>query len=202
MYENFPSSLSRQYPIPSEVSSWLSGKAQSILKNLLELQAYFNGRRDLPNGVKDELRWWLNLSYGDVTKILSFCSGKEWSTRDVSLMLNKGSVGLEEVLVKYGLLKETSEQKQQRESIERTPEFVEFANRLWTLVHLPPRGDARTLLNKLLDEQKIKHPLYDEASRLIDEVNLGNMLWDDYCKQIQELFNSFNVKPQEKPETR
>lgn len=173
--------------LESYIGTWLVEKSQSVLKNAVESYEDFRRREDLPEDFAEAFRSSLYPILYNSTKILSFATGKEWSTKEPDLIWEKGRDGLDEVLVKYGCLAEgeTVEGKKRIQA-------QNFASDLKELKQLlsKPRCPSRTLIQELLMKQRkigIQDPILDEISGLIESVTMGELSWDECADSASRL---------------
>ncbi len=169
--------LSSQHP--GDMSGWLKEKSQSLLEQVTLLYDDLRKRDDLPEGLMNDLESYLYLVFENSTKILSFASGAEWQARDRDTIIEQGTSGLEEVLVKYGLLDETSEDK-------RTRKIQAFVKKFKVLVH-EPGHIARTRIHEMLVKEGFEDPATNEISGLIEKVTMGELPWEEFVNLATDL---------------
>jgi len=169
--------LSSQHP--GDMSGWLKEKSQSLLEKVTLLYDDLRKRDDLPEGLMNDLESYLYLVFENSTKILSFASGAEWQARDRDTIIEQGTSGLEEVLVKYGLLDETSEDK-------RTRKIQAFVKKFKVLVH-EPGYIARTRIHEMLVKEGFEDPTTNEISDLIEKVTMGELPWEEFVNLATDL---------------
>ncbi len=167
------------------MAPWLAEKSQYILEGLVAIYEDFRKKDNLPNDLMDILTTYLSGIFYDATKILSFASGGEWSISDRSIIIEKGKKGLEEVLVSYGLLEETTEEKTKRQTFEKVENLV---NKLKELLK-EPRYEARPRIHKLLLKEGFDDTIVNQISDLTEDVTMGELPWDRYIKLCQTLLN-------------
>ena len=151
-----------------DMGPWLCEKSEYAARSLVDFYENIRNRNDLPDGLLKESRSYLAASIYDLTKVISFASGGEWSPEDTKLILDNGKDGLEEILFKYGLLKETTKQRIAREQLERENKLKELAHNIMVSFS-KPRGEARPYINELIDHIGIKHPFVTCVSELTDK---------------------------------
>lgn len=173
----------RSSQFPYDMSAWLVEKSQFILEWLVRLYEDFRKKDDLPEGLMDNLTDWLAPVFYDATKILSFASGGKWSPDDREIILEKGVVGLEEILVKYELLRETTEDRLRRKTYEKIQSFVEHLKELLG----EPRDTARTQIHELLFKEGFDNSIVNEISDLTEKVTMGELHWDEYVHLVKNL---------------
>lgn len=166
-----------------DMSPWLVEKSQFGLEWLVRLYEDFRKRDDLPEGLMDNLTDWLAPVFYDATKILSFASGGKWSPGDRDIILEKGMSGLEDILVEYGLLHETTEGKRWRTTHEKMQNLVKHLSELLS----QPMYPARTQIHELLDKEGLDDPIVNEISNLTEKVTMGELPWDEYVKLAKNL---------------
>ena len=179
---------------PHDMSWWLTEKAQHVLQFMVYLYEDFRERDDLPEQFIEDFMFYLYPILSDSTKILSFSSGAEWSTEDRALILDEGRPGLEKVLVRYGLLHETTEEKTKHELPSSINGFVSGLEELLAGTKDP----SRTLINELLSTTRINEPILDKIEKLTENINMGELPWEEYVDSANLLLEELKKKyPQE-----
>lgn len=173
--------------LQSYIGTWLVEKSQSVLENVVKLCEDFRRREDLPEEFAKAFPSYLVPILYNSTKILSFATDKEWSIKDPDLIWEKGRDGLEEVLVKYGLLDEDKTVEGKRKIRARN-----VASDLEELKHLlrGTKYPSRTLIHELLRKIDIQDPLLDEISGLTESLTMGELSWDEYANSASRLVDN------------
>ncbi len=164
------------------MAPWLVEKSQFTLEWLVRLYDDFRQKDDLPEDAMDNLTDWLSPVFYDVTKIVSFASGGEWSPEDRDAILKDGMAGLEQIFVKYGLLQETTEERRKRERKEQTETLLVQLKLLLT----KPR-DSASQINQLLFQKGFDSPIVNEMTNLTEKRFMGELTWEEYINFLTEL---------------
>lgn len=177
---------------PYNMNSWCIEKSRNVLKSLTSIVEMFNNNEI---SFKDEDHRDFMVSFlvnglKDATKIYGFCCGAILDEDYGSLILQNGGDGLEQVMVKFGQLKETTKQKEFRELkslIENLNNLLTDENFNRTLIHDVIRNYKNNVKNVEKDIQAIEN--------LIEKVTMGEMKKDEFIeiakltlKKIQETY--------------
>lgn len=169
-----------------DMGPWLIEKTARVVKSLSENLDLAKMSSNLQ--LENQIRAVLNDTLHDLTKILSFASGGDWSPNDQELILSHGVTGYERIAIKYGIIDESYVTNDKRFEI-FTTKFQEYIS-----------GDVssnRTLIHELLVECNLKHKIIDRISMLIDDVSMGNRKWIDFTAEASELLKELLAKRDE-----
>ncbi len=171
------------------MAAWCHEKAEHSLASIARA---LDEARSLVvrDGVEKEILL-MNFSFAiwDASKLLAFSCGADWNPSDPEIIFEQGYAGFEKVLVRYGLLDETSEDKQRklREN---------FIHQLEILLD-GDRTPNRTLLHELIAKKDLRHPKLDRLSDMLEKVTMGEMAWAvfvengrAYVKELREELSS------------
>jgi hypothetical protein len=172
----------RSSQFPYDMGPWLTEKSQNILQELALLYDECRKRNDLPEELKNNLEEYLSGIFWDCTKILSFASGGTWDTEDRDIIIGDGLIGLERILVKYGLKSETTEDRHKRVRGEKKQTLIAQLEELLN----EPRG-VETRVNELLFKEGYDDPIIKEMIQMTEQRSRGEITWDEYRNLITEL---------------
>jgi hypothetical protein len=153
---------------PYNMAAWHYEKCLSILESIAcicDLQS--------TNNAQDKVRSNLYAAAYDATKLLSFSCGSYWNTSDPDLIVEKGRNGLEELLVKYGVLKETTEDERHRKSNEILIDILIALNS-------DTASTARTSIHELLAKIPSSDHEWEPIKDLTESLTMGEMTWTAY----------------------
>lgn len=179
---------------PYDMSAWCIEKSSGVLKDIVESLEYFEKvKDDLPNSIKEDLYYRLSSPINNITKVVAFSCGAEWSTDDPDLILKGGYDGYELVAYKYGLIKATKEQIKQKEEEVKIGYFQFFLLELEKLIS-GGQANNRTLIHVLLDKTRSKDPYVEEVRELIEEVTMGRLDWVTFQQKTQSGIKKYKNK--------
>jgi len=188
--------LSEEYLSKLEryIESWVVEKSRSVLENVVELYEDFRRGDDLPEELVKTFQLHLHPVIYNSTKILSFTTSKEWAVRDPYSIWEQGGTGLDEVLVKYGLLDEgeTAEAKKRARIQSLLRELGELKELLSGM-----RYPSRIWIHGVLLPIHIQDPLLDEILHLTERVTMGELSWDEYVNSASRLVEDLTTKYRE-----
>ncbi|MBG7617524.1 MAG: hypothetical protein IZT57_04050 [Chloroflexi bacterium] len=169
-----PKIRSSQYEY--EMTDWLLDHSQALLTEAIELSA------ELRSTAKqnDEALIKLNSIITNSSKLLAFASGGDWAEQDVKMLLAEGSAGLEKLLVKYGLLEETSEDIEKQN-------IASFVTKLKPLIYEPAQV-IRDESRQILSGYGFSQTLIDRIIEMLGHVSRGELKWVEFVAQATELF--------------
>ncbi len=163
----------RSSRFPYDMSSWCAEKTANVGRDIAHLITLVD-RTDLDYNTKENLRLHLSSAAGDISKLMSFSTGANWSVDDGRAIQSDGIQGYEEVAVKYGLLNKSADEC-------TITSLQKFLDELSLLVG----GDQypnRTFIHELLRRSDVKHPIFQTASDAIEKVTMREMQWQDFQK--------------------
>jgi len=169
------------------IEAWVAEKSQHVLEGVSELYEEIHKRDGVPPEITEAVEFWLSPVIYDATKLLAFATDKEWSTEDRDAICDHGRSGLEQVLVKYGLLCEdqttTGRQRVQAQSL------LGNLEELRALLNGPPYP-SRTMIHEVLLQVRLKDQRIDALSELTERVAMGELSWEEYRKQASVLLEN------------
>lgn len=174
-----PKIRSSQYEY--DMADWLIEKAKAMLTETTLLYESLGKSDDLSEELTYELEKRFNYILRNATKILAFACGGDWDAEDGQLIVKNGKAGLERVLVKYGLLEETSEDK-------RRGEIHAFLNQLKPLTY-ESMQIIRDKTRQVLSEAGLSSDATDRIIDLLGQVSKGQLNWAEFVVKATELFN-------------
>lgn len=128
-------------------------------------------------GLRQELRFRLEIIAANATKLLSFSRGADWSLEDARQIQVAGYNGYQEVAVKYGILNQTDKQRERNQLLSFITE----------LEHLIGGEQAnRTLIHELLRRTNVKDPLISTVADRIEQVTMGTLNWAVFQQSIRQ----------------
>ncbi len=161
------------------MAAWHYEKRLSVLKNIAKIVDTLNEDPCQDGSIKNEIIKNLHVATHDATKLLSFSCGASWNTSDNSLILTKGSNGLEKLLVKYGVFEETKKQEKQRKNSEIIAEIFLFLNS-------NEPSSARTCIHEVLAKISILEKEWEPFKELTEDLTMGDISWDFYKSQAKD----------------
>lgn len=180
----------RSSQFPHNMAAWCNEKAEHSLASIARA---LDEARSLVvrDGIeKDFLFMNFSFSIWDASKLLAFSCGAEWNPSDADIIFEQGYAGFEKVLVRYGLLNETSEDKRRklREN---------FIHQLEILLD-GDRTPNRTLLHELIAKNDLKHPKIDKLSDMLEKVTMGEVTWDVFVEDGRAYINEIRKELSDK----
>lgn len=180
---------SEAYPsrLQSYIETWLVEKSRSVLEHvveLVELYKDFCRREDLPEEFVKAFPSYFGPVIYNSTKILSFAADKDWSVKDPELIWENGRSGLDEVLAKYGLVREdeTAEGKKRVRTQKNLGDLKEVKQLL-----NGTRYPSRTLICEFLRGANIQDQTLDELRYLTERLTMGELSWAEYVNPARTL---------------
>lgn len=170
----------RSSEYPYNMAGWLTEKARNASTCAARMSDILRDEDALPPALRERLQFELAAMLHDLTKILSFASGGQWSTEDERKIFAGGVAGLEEVRVQYGLLRETTVARQTRET-------MEMLDDLEALLRLE-RGVARTQIHAVL-ARRSSDPEFADLRDMTEALTQGELGWADYVDQAREFIS-------------
>jgi hypothetical protein len=174
-----PKIRSSQYEY--DMADWLIEKTKALLTENTLLYENLGKSEELSEELAGGLEKRFSYIFRNATKILAFASGSDWDAEDSQLIVNNGKAGLEQVLVKYGLLEETSEDK-------RKGEIHAFLGRLKPLTYESTQV-IRDKTRQVLSEAGLGSDTTDRIIDLLGQVSKGQLKWAEFVVKATELFN-------------
>lgn len=173
---------------PWNMAGWCSEKAENVVWALARLSEGLKKNHDMDEEVREGFEFFVHSALYDATKLLSFAAGAPWDPDHRDLVAEFGIRGYEELLVLYGLMDETSLDREQREWYEsldrRDKELRDLAYRVRGLV-AQPRGEARVPLFELL--HSCAHDVGEVRTmrEWTEAVTQGEVDWDPYVATMR-----------------
>jgi hypothetical protein len=187
------------------MAGWLWEKSENSLKEVMELMKLLKGNistkqrfKDNPLApyetqkmtLQDEINEVLQALLFDMTKIYSFSVGSKWEVTDRDLILENLDDGLEQLQIKYGLLKKTKKQERQ----ERYNEFIQKLNDLLNGEKVPNRTLLHELFrdnDKFIDEKTILGRILGSIEDELEKVTHGDQDWETFVTNANNLLKMF-----------
>ncbi len=160
------------------VAAWHYEKSLSVVKSL----AHIASQHDEPES-NDELTSGIYKALYDATKILSFSCGAQWEISDPKLISSKGSDGVEELLVKYGVINETKIQKLNRLNQEAILDIL-------GLLKNNNAYEARTLIHEILYKLHSTNEKWEKIKSLTEELTMNDIDWEAYRDKLKRILDS------------
>jgi hypothetical protein len=173
-----PKIRSSQYEY--DMADWLIEKVKAMLTEITLLYESLGKSGDLSEELVGILEKRFDYIFRNTTRILAFASGSDWDAEDGKLIINNGKAGLEQVLVKYGLMKETTEDKRKRE-------IHAFLKQLKPLT-FESMQVIRDETRRILAEAELGSDTTDKIIDLLGQVSGGKLNWDEFVSKATELF--------------
>jgi len=173
-----PKIRSSQYEY--DMADWLTEKAKAMLTETTLLYQSLGKSDALSEELVGSLEKRFDYIFRNATKMLAFASGSDWDAEDGKLIIKSGKSGLEQVLVKYGLMKETTEDK-------RKGEIHAFLKKLKPLA-FESMQVIRDETRRILSEAKLGSGIIDSIIGLLGQVSKGKLSWDKFVSKATELF--------------
>ncbi|PSU88132.1 hypothetical protein [Photobacterium kishitanii] len=151
-----------------DMSPWYSEKSLSVVKSLA--------------GVVDEIRGSNNetiipeLLYSAIynaTKLAAFSFGATWDINDAEMIYKNGSNDIDKLLVKYGLLDKTEEDKNSEHIKSCSLKIIELLN-------TEEYFESRTKIHEILAKINSKDIKWEELKELTEQLTLKELQWDKY----------------------
>jgi len=174
-----PKIRSSQYEY--DMTDWLTEKSKAMLTETTLLYESLGKSEGLSDELVGGLEKRFSYIFRNSTKLLAFASGSDWDAEDVKLIVNNARAGLEQVLVKYGLMEETTEDKIKGEI--RT-----FLKQLKPLT-FESMQIIRDETRRILAEAELGSDTTDKIINLLGQVSRGKLKWDEFVSRATELFN-------------
>jgi hypothetical protein len=176
--------MNSQYEIKTskhayDMSSWCSEKSEHVVSDISKIISFIKNREDLPKGIKEELDFYLSSVLWDATKLLAFSCDGEWSVEDSRVILEMGYEGFEKIAIRYNLLEETAESKNQKSITLMLTKLNDYL--------CGERAPNRTYINELLDHCRIKDEVFISLSSLTNKVNMGEIDWIEYTDKAKDI---------------
>ena len=158
--------------------SYALEKASHSLRSLSSIAEEVS-RSELNPSQQERLLFPLSIALWNITKALSCITETEWSINDPDLVLHKHEEGLQELLVKYGVMDGSQTNRYQRFAV---------AKRLLDLTRLD-RGDARTLCHEVLLTAPKEQP-FIKLAECLEEVTMCSRDWNQFRATAEGLLRS------------
>ncbi|MFZ5586549.1 MAG: hypothetical protein ACOZHQ_11515 [Thermodesulfobacteriota bacterium] len=166
---------------PFNMASWCSEKSQSVLFTFTTLLSMINRCTDLNQETREYLQAIISGGIWNGSKLLALSCGADWQPMDADDIFGKGREGLENILVEYGLLSETSQDRIKWN-------ILQFYISIEALVD-GPRVPNRTLLHALLAKRELDHSGVTLISELLEKVTMGDLDWDKFVEEAKIIIN-------------
>ena len=174
-----PKIRSSQYEY--DMADWLIEKAKATLTETTLLYESLGKNEELSDELVDSLEKRFSYIFRNATKTLAFASGSDWDAEDGKLIVKSGRAGLEQVLVKYELMEETTEDK-------RKGEIHAFLKQLKPLT-FESMQIIRNETRRILSEAELGSDATDKIIDLLGQVSKGKLKWAEFVLKATELFN-------------
>lgn len=172
------------------MDSWLKEKSGNVVNNLATLIDILKRNESMiPKEVYEEIMYELYPTLIDSTKVYGFAYESPQTGREGELIFNKGSIGLEDVMYKLGIISKTSEMK-------KIEDLEELITRLEDLSD----GDKsnRTLVHEALAKYQNKlESINDDVEKLkdlIERVTLGISNWETFVTTSQIIIQNLKYQ--------
>ena len=172
-------------PYNINMAPWCNEKAEFSLVSIVRAIDKIRETKELEEETKESILSELSTAVFNISKLLSFSCGAHWDTSDPDIIFIEGYTGLEKVMVKYGMLEETTEDRKPKEIKRSLPDFQALLVNLQTLLE-GPRNPNRTLLHEFLVKIEFKHPLLDEIKESLEQVTMGEIEWSSFVEKTEE----------------
>ena len=170
-----------------DMADWLIEKASSLLTEMTLLYESLGRSGNLSQEMVKEAEDRFSKMFSNTTKILAFASGGDWADGDGKLIVKEGSAGLEQVLVKYGLLDETSEDK-------RKKEIKSFLDNLKPLA-FEPMQVVRDKTREILSTTNCGQEEINQIIDMLGSVSKGTMSWQEFTEKATAIFEKVADQP-------
>ncbi len=161
------------------MQGYILEKATKVLWDLVALVNELEATKTTDEQVLEAVHNNVYSALWDVTKIASAASETEWYPEDRDLVLRERRAGVEKLLVRYGWISETTEQKMTRE-------IAEFAQRVLEVAKLS-RGDGRTQIHQEINSCNLSFPALQQLSSSIEAVTMGDKSWESFQLEAEVL---------------
>jgi hypothetical protein len=148
-------------------------KIEATLRNLSYIAEFLNDASLSEDDRKDRIVCFLGLALRDFTKAVSSLTQTEWTGDEAALFISEPVKGLEKLLVKYGRLSATKEDRIRALEIhlaEQCQQFLEIAD----------RAPARTQLHELLRRYPTANPIIESLRDELEKVHQGQNAWNEF----------------------
>ncbi len=173
-----PKIRSSQYEY--DMADWLIEKSKAVLTETTLLYESLGKSEELSEELISGLEKHFGYIFRNTTKVLAFACGSDWDAEDGQLIVNSGKAGLEQVLVKYGLIEETTEDK-------RKGEIHAFLRKLKPLIYESMQV-IRDNTRQILSEAELGSDATEKIIDLLGQVSKGKLKWDEFIAKATELF--------------
>ena len=175
---------------PFDMSAWCAEKSSNVGKCVSKAVDLLAQSDCLDDDQRELLLHYLRSSLYDISKLMSFSTGTEWSTADARDAQENGYEGYQRLAVKYGILHQTDANA----NLSRVNSFCdELSKLLWG-----DRSPNRTFVHDLLSRTTIEHAIVQKTAKTIELVTQGLLEWKDFCiimdTELREL-DTQNPKP-------
>ncbi len=154
------------------MATWCTEKSEHALaalaRNVDDIKANSHIDQSLRDSILSNL--WYGISY--TTKLLAFGCGAQWGISDPDVVFENGYRGFEILMVRYGLLIETAQDRKQK----RIDHFLLKLDSLLAGSRVP----NRTLLHELLESGEIEHRIIKQIGSKIELVTMGKIHWQTF----------------------
>jgi hypothetical protein len=192
--------VDRQIKIPGfpyDMRDWCVEKSSHIVKVLSSMIDCLNETRDeVPEETREQLIDYISPAIYDATKIMAVSCQGNWEPGDRDLIVKTGRKGYSALSAKYGLEKDDDFKKMIREtqSIEKAEsmEMLSLMSKMLEILKMP-RGEARTIINILLDELHQDNTVFQTFNSLTNQVNMGEITWEEYIATMNRVIEQYQV---------
>lgn len=166
----------------NDMTNWLIKRAETALDETVVLcETLSDSKMNLSDEALAELEKRIYVIIRNLTKTLAFACGAEWEAEDAKAITEKGSLGMEIVKKKYGIIAKTSED-------ERIGEIEEFVKQLKPLV-FEPKQVIRDTLREKFGKAGFDESIINELIEMMLEVSKGSLKWKDFVVKATLLFD-------------
>lgn len=182
---------------PHDMGGWCAEKSGHVVHALAHLVDTVRASRALSSSERETVEFEIYDALWNATKLLSFSSGGVWSTGDSDLVMERGTQGYEELLVRYGVITETTEARHARESQETTErhrqERLALVSAMRECLELP-RHEGRQRMHDLLTRCPGRTRAYEHLADLTERVTMGELEWDDYVPEARSAIDAMDAQ--------
>lgn len=179
-------------------SVYIEEKSSLVIDELVEILHTLESSEISDKDKMEQIHGCTEAALYDALKIIATTIDAPWQVKDSSLIANCGDarVGWEAVQYRYtgnmkGIWSEQPFSQKSKgylqaildgQSLAMAEATVrkEFCSVLKPLLE-KKRGEVRTAINEIMDSYAFPDRCFLRLNYLLDQVNMGNLLWDDFC---------------------
>jgi hypothetical protein len=173
---------------PFNMSAWCAEKSSKVGESVSKALDLVVQSTTLDAQTKEQLEIFLGGALYDISKLMSFSVGSEWSVPDARDIQNNGFEGYHRIAAKYGIIDASPGESPQA----RLETFCDSLSRLLS----GTRSPNRTLVHELLSQTTLDHPIVEQTTRLIELVTMGQMQWPEFCTVLDASIHALNLPKQ------